>query len=269
MQKKKKFKALVVDFDNTLVGRDFKISQRLERAIKRIRREGVALSIATGRPYFGIMRDICGKLELKAPQIAYGGAQIFNPVSDSVLWAEYIPEQEIKELIWFFTERKLFFEIQKGNTVYYSGKEEYDPFDPHLKFKKLRSQELYNIPKIVVPTKHIDMSERETDKLLDILVERYKYSHIIKYKTPGSYGLDITSGKASKHLAILELTKLLAIKPEDVVGVGDSYNDYPLLIASGVKVAMGDAPRELKEIADFVAPRQNEDGLVEVIERFF
>jgi hydroxymethylpyrimidine pyrophosphatase-like HAD family hydrolase len=63
--------------------------------------------------------------------------------------------------------------------------------------------------------------------------------------------------------------KIMKLKPEEVVGVGDGYNDYPLLTACGVKVAMGDAPDELKEIADFIVPPQSEHGVLQVIEKYF
>lgn len=42
----------------------------------------------------------------------------------------------------------------------------------------------------------------------------------------------------------------------------------PLFESVGFKVAMGNAPKELKEIADYVAPTVQEDGVADVIERF-
>ncbi len=54
----------------------------------------------------------------------------------------------------------------------------------------------------------------------------------------------------------------------EIIGVGDSYNDFPLLMACGLKVAMGNAAPELKEIADYIAPTVEEDGVVDVIKRF-
>jgi hydroxymethylpyrimidine pyrophosphatase-like HAD family hydrolase len=61
---------------------------------------------------------------------------------------------------------------------------------------------------------------------------------------------------------------MLGVKYEEIIGVGDSYNDYSLLMASGLKVAMGNAVKELKDVADYIAPSVDEDGLAEVIERY-
>ena len=80
--------------------------------------------------------------------------------------------------------------------------------------------------------------------------------------------LDITSNMASKQHGILEVAKILHISTEEIIGVGDGYNDFPLLMACGLKIAMGNAVPELKAIADFIAPTVEEDGVATVIEKF-
>ena len=54
-----------------------------------------------------------------------------------------------------------------------------------------------------------------------------------------------------------------------MVGVGDSYNDFPLLMACGLKAAMGNSVKEILDIADYVAPSVDDDGLANVIEKYF
>jgi len=39
-------------------------------------------------------------------------------------------------------------------------------------------------------------------------------------------------------------------------------------MACGLKVAMGNATEDLKEIADYIAPTVDEDGVADVIEKF-
>jgi len=77
-----------------------------------------------------------------------------------------------------------------------------------------------------------------------------------------------THATATKQHGILELAKRYKIRPEEIIGVGDQEIDYPLLMACGLKVAMGNAAQSLKDIADYVAPSVEEDGAAEVIERF-
>ena len=61
---------------------------------------------------------------------------------------------------------------------------------------------------------------------------------------------------------------MLDIDPSQIIAAGDSFNDLPLLAACGAGIAMGDAPEELKAIADYVAPRVDEDGLAVALEDF-
>ena len=75
-----------------------------------------------------------------------------------------------------------------------------------------------------------------------------------------NFGLDITSEKATKHTAVLEYERLLNIPRQQIVAIGDGYNDYPLFTACDYKIAMENAPQELKEIADFIAPTVDNNG---------
>ena len=53
-----------------------------------------------------------------------------------------------------------------------------------------------------------------------------------------------------------------------MIGIGDGYNDFPLLMACGLKIAMGNAVEDLKAIADFIVPSVEQDGVAHAINRF-
>ena len=106
-----------------------------------------------------------------------------------------------------------------------------------------------------------------------IMADLEKIPQIVVHKMPsekkdGNNSLEVTSDQATKLHGIVEVTKILKIKKEEVIGVGDSYNDFSLLMASGLKIAMGNAVPELKAIADFIAPSVEEDGVATIIEKF-
>ncbi len=58
----------------------------------------------------------------------------------------------------------------------------------------------------------------------------------------------------------------VGIEPGQVCAVGDDVNDIPMIRAAGLGVAMGNALPEVKAAADRVAPTQDDDGLVRVVE---
>jgi hypothetical protein len=51
-----------------------------------------------------------------------------------------------------------------------------------------------------------------------------------------------------------------------MIGIGDNFNDIPLLNACGYKVAMENAPDEVKQIADEVIPSFNTEGVAVFVE---
>ena len=52
------------------------------------------------------------------------------------------------------------------------------------------------------------------------------------------------------------------------MAIGDTENDLAIIKAAGIGVAMGNAKDVVKEAADYVAPTNDEDGIVEVIHKF-
>ena len=60
----------------------------------------------------------------------------------------------------------------------------------------------------------------------------------------------------------------IGVEPAEMAAVGDSFNDLPMLRASGLSIAMGNAPEQVKAEADFVAPTVEEDGLAFAIREY-
>jgi len=80
--------------------------------------------------------------------------------------------------------------------------------------------------------------------------------------------IQITHEHASKLYGVQKLIKILGLEKDEVLAIGDGHNDFPLFEAAGFKVAMGNAPEELKAIADYIAPSLKDDGVAETIHRF-
>ena len=72
----------------------------------------------------------------------------------------------------------------------------------------------------------------------------------------------------SKGSALRDVIDYLGLKANQVMAIGDSFNDLPVFEVAGTKVAMGDAPESLRQLADWVAPPVEEDGVAAAIEKF-
>lgn len=260
-----KYKAFVSDFDGTLVDKTFKISQNVQTAIKKYTKGGGIFSVATGRDYYGVLKKISIDLGLDTYHIVRGGAEIVNTKTHEVVWGKYIKEDSLQRLLDFlYKQNNIYFVAEKDDLMFTKGAIPEDMFGADAKYADLKDLPKNEVPKIFFP---YSKNNHETMlSLYEKLHNLFPELHIIKTGRETHIGLDINEGGVSKHLALLEYSKLMEINPKEIAGIGDSYNDYPLLSACGLKIAMGNAPSELKEIADYVVADQANDGVAEAID---
>ena len=265
----KKQKALVVDFDGTIAsGKEGEVTLAIEDAIKTIIKKGYIFSIVTGRQYFGKIKETCKKLNLEYPQIVCGGAEIRNPKNDEIFWAKYLQDVEAKSIIDYLLNKNIYFAVEKEQYIYTpDGKNHFYPSS--FTFSDVHYVEITSIPKIVIQANCNEFSLSGIQQIIFDLQNQYKDINLVKGKVGDHFGLDITARQANKHIALLRYMKMLNLQQDEIVGVGDGYNDFPLLMACGIKIAMQNAPHELKDIADLIIPTQKENGLLKVIDNFF
>lgn len=244
-----KYKAIICDVDGTLINAKISPlpSRRVAKAVDKISKK-IHVGVATSRP-FSFVKQIGKYLKLSGPSILIGGAQIADIATGKTLWEQVLDPKDYKIVIDMLEKEKINFFVN-DNGVDCEFNSSYVP----------------NKPYSVVPTK---LTEKEADKIVKKLSRMPTLAaHKIYALSRGEFFMDITSATATKQHAILKLAQILNIQAHEIIGVGDGYNDFPLLMACGLKVAMRNAPDDLKAIADYVAPPVEEDGAADVIEKF-
>jgi hydroxymethylpyrimidine pyrophosphatase-like HAD family hydrolase len=88
------------------------------------------------------------------------------------------------------------------------------------------------------------------------------------------YGMDVVALElhdraATKWSAIEWLLGEWAIRPEQVIAIGDDVNDLPMLRAAGLGFAMGNAGEAVKAAADAVTSSNEEDGVARALRAVF
>lgn len=249
-----KYKAIISDIDDTItLPLPHSVpSKSVTSLISAILEKGIPFCLATGRPYKHISH-IIKHLSLTSPVITDNGAEIWNTKNNSLLWGAYLNNNDVKDILKIALSFTNFVRISCDIGV----------------FEKTNS-----IPNNAGKIKKINIngiSEKKSQLLVKKLEENIKDIAISKAGSwDGKDLLDIytTNAEATKQHAVLKLAEILHISTQEMIGIGDHYNDFPLLMACGLKVAMGNAVAELKEIADYIAPSVEEDGVVDVIEKF-
>jgi len=83
--------------------------------------------------------------------------------------------------------------------------------------------------------------------------------------------LDILPAGCSKGMALLQLATRWGMRAEEMMAIGDNWNDLSMLELAGWPVLMANAPKELKEIAAErgweITERNDDEGVAKAIER--
>jgi HAD superfamily hydrolase (TIGR01484 family) len=80
--------------------------------------------------------------------------------------------------------------------------------------------------------------------------------------------VDVTSPEATKGHALAWRARQMGVTRDDVMAIGDNFNDLEMLEFAGTPVLMGNAVEELKNCGWQVTGHQNEAGVAQAIERF-
>ncbi|MDH5806137.1 MAG: phosphoglycolate phosphatase [Candidatus Methanomethylicaceae archaeon] len=81
------------------------------------------------------------------------------------------------------------------------------------------------------------------------------------------FAYHITDETIDKGKGLLLALNLIGIKPEEVLGIGDSITDLEMLKVCGIKAAVANADPRIKEIADIIAEKEFGLGFVEIINK--
>ena len=247
MTKDPHYTTLVLDLDGTLIGPDERIAPAVARAVATVS-ERVDVCIATGREQAHAV-GYARVLGLTTPQVSDNGALILDAVSGRPLWSMPLNPDVAREVVTGIDRLGLAFIATHPSGTSHEAAAISD----------------WNLTRVSA----LDMEEAVADDLLAEF-ESNDALYVVKASLPynGLWAVDFTRTGVTKATGVKELARMLGTSADRMIAVGDSFNDAPLLEVCGLGVAMGQAPDELKAIADFVAPSVDEDGLATAIVEF-
>jgi len=252
-----KYKALMLDVDGTLIPYDYESlpSERIVNVIAKAR-EKVKVCLVTGRSYKSTKKILNALNIHEGYAVVDGGAIIMDTATDTIVSQSLITEEDAKLAIRVLEEENQPFFTKDSS----SRQNMRDHFEPYKKGQKFTEVSQFFTGEIFT----LEDTHRIMEKLSSPTLTAFRSKH----KDPNLYGLNITNVNASKLHGVFFVSKKLGLERNELIGVGDGYNDFPLLEACGLKVAMGNALPDLKAIADYIAPSVDEDGVASVIEEY-
>lgn len=247
----------MLDVDGTLIPYEYDAlpSEKVATAISKAKDKGIIVCLVTGRALEST-EHILDALDLKEGiVVTNGGSAVFDIKSKKPLYLCPIDRVDSDRIIELLRQENIEFFVKKNMFDGASNRGAFLKDDTYEEAYMIFADEHYDNKKIVRVFKALSTNSNLT-------------LHKTRHKDPKTFGLNVTHAKATKLHGIEILMKHYGLKKEEIIGVGDGYNDFPLLMASGLKVAMGNGIDDLKEIADYVAPSVTDDGVADVIHRF-
>ena len=281
-------KLLALDLDGTLLNSQGKISVENRTAIRNAEEKGVLVTIATGRR-FRDARPIALEANFNAPILTHNGALIKYAESLEIVDVSLIESNTTKEILRIgrgfggdalvsadpIGKGTLFYEKLTGNNF---------PLDKYLVWSKtIHGEEaeeavhqVENLDKILKDSEiiHISYSGRcePMEDLHKILNSELKDAINVQatiYPQLDFTLLDLLPPKTSKATGLDKLVQINDLNHEQVMVIGDNFNDLEMLEYAGTSVVMGNADESLRERKEFYTTlSNNENGVAVAINKF-
>lgn len=273
-------KLFVTDLDGTLLNSDHKLSAYSMNAIKTAMDKGIPICIATGRSYNDIL-EIISELDVKPYIISSNGASVYNTNGEK-MYSISIPKDQVREIITYLKAQNLEFEVaddeytyitQKGLDILHQELEDVGSVDTKKREELeqdvlglvLSQGNLKVVPDMEVLLDSIESANSVSSisaylNKIHMAMEHFTMDKRILTFSSWKYNFEMTSSDTSKGIALKHLCEHLHIDLSDVAVIGDNYNDLSMIKIAGIKGAMGNAVENIKSMADFQAPTNDEDG---------
>jgi 5-amino-6-(5-phospho-D-ribitylamino)uracil phosphatase len=281
-------KLLALDLDGTLLNSEGKIPDENREAIRAAEAAGVVVTIATGRR-FRDARPVGLGLELNGPMITHNGALLKFAESLETVAFSLIDDETVQEILRVGKELGGDALVStdphgKGTLLYDRVSDANKPLQKYLDWAKglhgekadrsvlhvERLEDVIGGSEVI----HISFSggcesmRRMVDDLGDELGETVTILPTI-YPHLDFTLIDILPPDASKGIGLEKLATSYGLTAENVMAMGDNFNDVEMLDFAGTAVVMGNADPELLERPEFYTTvTNNEHGVAAAIERF-
>ena len=261
-------KLVALDLDGTLIGGDLTISPRVRTAIARMQQAGVRGCLVTGRMYRAAI-PFARELGFDAPLICYQGAAIVDPVTDDVLRHAAVRNPVVRDLIAAAEADGDAPAALSAATSTIANRATGSPTCTHdwrrpSRWSCRRCAKAFaysDATKAVVIADAADAARYEKR-----IAERLAGRAYVTRSLPEF--VEILDPAVDKGDALTFVAARLGVRKEEILAIGDSWNDAPLLRAAGFGVAMGSAPPELRSAAHAVVADVAHDGVAEAIETY-
>lgn len=290
------YKLVAVDLDGTMLNSYGEVTEKTKKSIKKAMSKGVEVVIASGRPIESI-KNIAKEIGSKNYFIAGNGTILYDIKNEKIIYENYIKMQKILEII----------SICEKNDIYYNIYTDKEIITPRLQYnvlyyykenngrdekKQTKISIIENIYEYIKNEgekrniKYLKMTICDKDpiifkncikKIKKIKgIEILDISHMANKKIrQGNKTVkieycytEIVAKNVDKWAAVKYLIEKLNIKQDEVIAIGDNFNDKKMIENAGLGIVMQGSTPQVVEVADYVTADNNSDGVGKALDKF-
>ena len=265
-----KYKMIDLDLDGTFSNSQKEVTPATKRALFDYQENGGRIILASGRPTQGIV-PLAEELELQEYGgyiLAFNGSRIINCETQEVMYNRTLDMDIVKELHKLSHKYKVNMLTYEGKNIYTeNAKDSYAHIEQRI--TKMDLVQVRNIAKALTeaPNKCLMTGEPEYLAKVEGWVREAMQNRINVYRSEPFF-LELVPKNIDKAASLDSLLAQLNLTSDSLIACGDGFNDLSMIKYAGLGVAMGNAQDPVKEAADFIAPTNDEDGIVSVLEKF-
>ncbi|MBN9380170.1 MAG: HAD family phosphatase [Chitinophagaceae bacterium] len=266
------YKAVFLDMDGTLLRSDHSVSEPTKEMIRHLTSRDIPVILVSARPLNAILptfRSI--GIPGHYPLVSLNGSYIVEqerPVFDARIDLDIVASvsekvRPFKATIAYYLQRQWFAEWKDAWTDH-----EQRITDITLEVAPLADLLQDWGHRNIAPNKMMVMGEAASINEIQRHLKSVYNGALNIYPSKPTY-LEVMDPRGSKSGAVNWLIQRMNIDRKEVIAMGDNYNDREMIEFAGMGVAMGNAPDEIKAVADYVTDTNNNDGVRKALERFF
>jgi hypothetical protein len=252
-----------IDLDGTLLQNDHQVSAVNRKAILDAQANGIAISLISGRSHCGFLHYL-NELDILAPCAGDAGSIVFDPLSLEIYQNMILTAPQVRHIYDQVQGENVTTFLHDAETVIYNREapilSAYASVTPACRYQKQPNliqeycREASKVAFIAEP------------QVLTILTERIlSVEPDLSITSSGLSIIEISAAGANKGTALHFIAGMLEIPPENTIAIGDSGNDYEMLRQAAVAVAVDNALEGVKDLADFISPSNEADGVAWVL----
>lgn len=266
---------IALDLDGTLLNSAKEITPNTFEALKKAALKGVEIVPSTGRSLDGIPENIVN-LPFVQYALTLNGAVVTNIRTKEIVYQCNFSKEEALYLWKFLQKYDALCDCAIDGELYmeretFSRLEEFGQSPERIALLRSTRKETFSIREMLLQddtkTAKMNLLFNDPQKRLNA---KYELEQIpfVEVSSSLDRNLELNRKGGNKGNGLLALAEHLGIARDNIMACGDSDNDYSMIKAAGLGVAMENGLDDIKKIADKVTLSNDRDGVAYAIEQW-